>query len=149
MEKHARVLASLRRVGISLDITVGSAHSGAALAGDRNVSRILITVLGLIFTGKVSLLVILGNKKLLPKIGDLKFSVLYFDPVILSDTNIEIETSLGLFAKESNNIVCFPLFFPVTGNWGSRFRMLITRGLEKGKIAISTLEECLFICQVM
>lgn len=112
MEKHARILASLRSVGISLDITVGSAHWGAALASDRNVSRILIIMLGLIFTGKVSLLVILWNKKLLPKIGDLKFSVLYFDLVILSDTSIEIETSLGLFAKEGKSIVCFPLFFP-------------------------------------
>lgn len=106
------VLASLRSVGISLDITVGSAHSCAALASDRNPSRILTIVLGLIFTGKVSLLVILWNKKLLPKTQDLKLSVLYFDPVTLSNTSRGIETSLGLFAKEGKNFVCFPIFFP-------------------------------------
>lgn len=110
MEKHARVLASLRSVRVSLDIAVGSAHSGAALASDRNPSRILTFVLGLIFTGKVSLLVILWNKKLLPRTGGLKLPILYFDHVILSDTSIEIETSLGLFAKEGKNVV-FPHFF--------------------------------------
>lgn len=57
------VLASLRSVGISLDVTVGSAHLGAALASDRSPSRILTITLGLIFTGKVSLLIILWNKK--------------------------------------------------------------------------------------
>lgn len=98
-------------MGINLGITVGSAPLGAALASDRNPSRILAIVLGLIFAGKVSLLVILWNKKLLPKTGDLKLSVLYFDRVILRDTNIEIETSLGLFAKEGKNVVCFPIFF--------------------------------------
>lgn len=98
-------------MGISLDITVASAHLGAALASDRNPSRILTIVLGLIFTGKVLLPVILWNKKLLPKPGGLKVSVLYFDPVILSDTSAEIETSLGLFAKDGKNVVCFPIFF--------------------------------------
>lgn len=116
MEKHAGVLASLRSVGNSLDITVDSARLDAALASDRNPSRMLTIVLGLIFTGKVSLLVILWNKKLLPKTGDLKLSVLYFVLVILRDTSIETETSLGLFAKEGKNVVCFPIFFPVTGN---------------------------------
>lgn len=104
-------MASLRSVGISLDLIVGSAYSGAALASDRNPSRILSVALVLIFTGEVSLLVILWNKKLLPKTGGLKLSVLYFDPVILSDTSIDIETSLGLFANEGKNVVGFPIFF--------------------------------------
>lgn len=71
------VLASLRSVGISLDVTVGSAHLGAALASDRSPSRILTITLGLIFTGKVSLLIILWNKKITAKDRGLKafFSV--------------------------------------------------------------------------
>lgn len=103
-------MASLRSVGISLDIIVGSACLGAALVSDRNPSRILTVALVLIFTGEVSLLVILWNKKLLPKTRGLKLSVLYFDPVILSDTSIEIETSMGLFAKEGKNVVGSPFF---------------------------------------
>lgn len=93
-------MASLRSVGISLDIVVDSVYScSALLTGDRNTStdfsRILTITLGLIFTGKVSLVVILRNKKILPKTGVLKLSLLYFDPVILSDTSIEIFAMQG------------------------------------------------------
>lgn len=128
-----KVLASLRSVGISLDTVVDSVYScGALLAGDRNTStdfsRILTITLGLIFTGKVSLVVILRNKKILPKTGVLKLSLLYFDPVILSDTSIEF------FAMQGKNVF-FPNFFQLEET-GSRFRMLIIRGLKKGKIAI-------------
>lgn len=97
-------------MGISLSITGGSAYLGPAHASDRNPSRILTVALGLIFTGKVFLLLNLWNKKLLPKTEGLKLSVLYFDPVILHDTSIETETSMGLFAKECKNVVCFPIF---------------------------------------
>lgn len=101
-------MASLRSVGISLDLIVGSAYSGAALASDRNPSRILSVALVLIFTGEVSLLVILWNKKLLPKTGGLKLSVLYFDPVILSDTSIDIETSWGFLQTRARMLLVSP-----------------------------------------
>lgn len=68
-------------------------------------------MLGLIFTGKVLLLVVLRNKKILPKMGVLKLSILYFDPVILSDTSIEIEMSVGLFAKQGKNVFFSLQFF--------------------------------------
>lgn len=70
-------------------------------------SRILAITLLLIFTGKISLLVIVWNKKILPKTRILKVSILYFDPVILSDPSIEIEMFEGLSAKQGKNV-----FFP-------------------------------------
>lgn len=43
--------------------------------------------------------------------GVLKLSILYFDPVILSDTSIEIEMSVGLFAKQGKNVFFSLQFF--------------------------------------
>lgn len=40
----------------------------------------------------------------MPKAGGLKLSVLDYDAVILSEISIEIELSVGLFAKQGKNV---------------------------------------------
>lgn len=110
-----KVLALRRSVGISLNIIVDSVYScGALLIVNRNpstdFSRILTIMLGLIFTGKVSLVVILQNKNVLLETGSLKLSIFYFDPVTLSDASGEMEMSWA-FCKAEQEFFFFSVFF--------------------------------------
>lgn len=124
-------------MGISLNIIVDSVYScGALLIVNRNpstdFSRILTIMLGLIFTGKVSLVVILQKKNVLLETGSLKLSIFCFDPVILSDASGETEMSWA-FCKAEQEFF-FSLFFSSYRKLRVRFWMLIIRGLKKGKI---------------